>query len=246
MKKHIPNCITCCNLICGCMSILCATHGHLAAASYLIIGSAIFDFFDGFAARMLKVSSPMGVDMDSLSDIVSFGVAPTNIVFVFLTTCLQNLSPEIRDGFVSFLPYLVFLVPACSAFRLAKFNHDERQHTEFRGLATPANALFIGFLHFSAESISLLNNFWVVLSLTLIFAVMLLTDLPMFSLKFKNLSWHDNKVRYIFLAIALILLAIFRFGAFPIIILTYLLISLAIVPFHHETESTATVHSNEI
>lgn len=246
MKKHIPNCITCCNLICGCMSILCATHGHLAAASYLIIGSAIFDFFDGFAARMLKVSSPIGVDMDSLSDIVSFGVAPTNIVFVFLTSCLQNLAPEIRDGFVRFLPYMVFIVPAFSAFRLAKFNHDERQHTEFRGLATPANALFIGFLHFSAQSISILNDFWVVLSLTLIFAVMLLTDIPMFSLKFKNLSWHDNKIRYIFLAVSLVLLVIFHFGAFPIIILTYLLISLARLPFNHEAVASDHTHSNEI
>lgn len=236
MKKHIPNCITCCNLICGCLSILCATHGHLAVASYLIIGSAIFDFFDGFAARMLKVQSPMGVDMDSLSDIVSFGVAPTNIVFMFLLDCLQNLPPDIRSGFVRFLPYLVFLVPAFSAFRLAKFNHDERQHTEFRGLATPANALFIGFLHFSAKSISVLNNFSVVLVLTLFFAAMLLTDLPMFSLKFKNFSWHDNKVRFIFLGIALVLLVIFHFGAFPIIILTYLLISLAMLPFHHSVE----------
>lgn len=233
MKKHIPNCITCCNLICGCLSIVFATRGLLPLASLLIIASAIFDFFDGFAARMLKVQSPMGVDMDSLSDVVSFGVAPTIIVFTFLNDCLQNLPPDLRMSSVRYLTYLVFLVPALSACRLAKFNHDERQHTEFRGLATPANALFIGFLHFSARSISVLNNFWVVLGLTLFFAVMLLTDLPMFSLKFKNFAWRENAIRYLFLLVALILLIIFRFGAFPIIILTYLLISLAVLPFVH-------------
>lgn len=231
MRKNIPNLITCCNLISGCLSILCATAGNLQLASYLILASAFFDFFDGFSARMLKVTSPMGVDMDSLSDIVSFAVAPTTILFVFLNQLLQDLSPSMREGFVHFLPYLVFVIPAFSAFRLAKFNHDERQHTEFRGLATPANAMFIGFLHFSAERISVLNNFWLVLCLSLAFAVLLVTDLPMFSLKFKNLNFKENMIRYIFIAVSVILFCIFRFGAFPIIILAYILTSLARIPF---------------
>lgn len=231
MRKNIPNLITCCNLICGCLSILCATAGNLQLASYLILASAFFDFFDGFAARMLKVSSPMGVDMDSLSDIVSFAVAPTIILFVLLNQLLQELAPDVREGFAAYLPYLVFVIPAFSAFRLAKFNHDERQHMEFRGLATPANAMFIGFLHFSAQRIAVLNNFWLVLALSLCFAVLLVTDIPMFSLKFKNLKFKENMIRYIFLAVSLVLFILFRFGAFPIIILAYILTSLARLPF---------------
>lgn len=205
----------------------------LGVASMLILLSATFDFFDGFSARMLHVQSPMGVDMDSLADVVSFGVAPTTIVFVFLTQLLGTLPPEIRDGWVQYLPFCVFVVPAMSAFRLAKFNHDERQHEEFRGLATPANALFIGFLHFSARAIPIFNHFWLVLALVLIFAVLLLTDVPMFSLKFKNFHFKENMVRYIFLGVALILFIIFRFGACPIIILVYILTSLLRIPIKH-------------
>lgn len=233
MKKHIPNIITCCNLVSGCFSILFATRGMLEVASMMILLSATFDFFDGFAARMLHVQSPMGVDMDSLADVVSFGVAPTTIAFTFLTQLLGTLPPEVRSSWVGLLPFCVFVVPALSAFRLARFNHDERQHEEFRGLATPANALFIGFLHFSARSISIFNNFWLVLALVLIFAVMLLTDVPMFSLKFKNFHFKENLVRYIFLFIAAILLIIFKFGACPIIILVYILISLIRIPIKH-------------
>jgi CDP-diacylglycerol--serine O-phosphatidyltransferase len=233
MKKHIPNLITCCNLISGCFAILFATRGLLEVASMMILLAAVFDFFDGFAARMLHVQSPMGVDMDSLSDVVSFGVAPTTIVFVFLTQLLGTLPPSIREGWVRFLPFVVFVVPAFSAVRLARFNHDERQHEEFRGLATPANALFIGFLHFSAKSIPLFNNFWLMFIMVLVFAVLLLTDIPMFSLKFKNLHFKENWVRYLFLAIAVVLFAIFRFGALPIIILVYILTSLIIIPFKH-------------
>ncbi len=233
MKKHIPNIITSCNLVSGCLSILFATRGMLEVASLLILLSATFDFFDGFAARLLKVQSPMGVDMDSLADVVSFGVAPTTIVFVFLTQLVGTLPPELRDSWVHLLPFCVFVVPAMSAFRLAKFNHDERQHEEFRGLATPANALFIGFLHFSSRSIPLFSNFWLVLTLVLIFSVLLITDIPMFSLKFKNLHFKENAVRYIFLLMAAVLLIIFRLGACPIIILMYILTSLILIPLKH-------------
>lgn len=234
MKKHIPNLITCSNLISGCLSILFATRGMLEVASMMILLSAVFDFFDGFAARMLKVQSVIGVDLDSLADVVSFGVAPTTILFVFLNQLIDNtLPPAAQESLMRILPYCVFVIPACSALRLAKFNHDERQHTEFRGLATPANALFIGYLHFSAKSLAVLNHFWVVFLLSLAFAVLLLSDIPMFSLKFKNLKFKENLVRYIFLALAVVLFVIFRFGAFPIIILAYILISLVRIPLKH-------------
>lgn len=236
MKKNIPNIITCCNLISGCLSVLCAVRGNLEIASILILVSAFFDFFDGFAARLLHVQSPMGVDMDSLADIVSFGVAPTAILFVFMNNTVLNLPPDLRSSFVRFLPYCAFIIPAFSAFRLAKFNHDERQHTEFRGLATPANALFIGFLHFSADKISVLNNFWLIFAFTFIFAFLLVSDLPMFSLKFKNLKFKENLIRYLFLLISLVLFIIFRFGALPIIILTYILISLIRIPLKNYIE----------
>ena len=226
MKKHIPNMLTCGNLITGCISIVMALRGNLDIAALLIFVASFFDFLDGFAARLLKVKSAIGVDMDSLADVFSFGAAPAMILFVWIEQCLANLSPAIQEMWVvQLIPYVAFIVPAFSAVRLAKFNHDDRQINEFRGLPTPANALFLGFLHFSSENLFFLSNVWVLLALTLVFSILLITDIPMFSLKFKNLKVKENISRYIFLLIALILLIIFKLGAFPIIILTYILIS---------------------
>ncbi len=226
MKKHIPNFLTCCNLFTGCIAIVMALKNQLEFASILIFVCALFDFLDGFSARLLKVKSAMGVDMDSLADVFSFGGAPAMILFMWAEQCLSNLSPAMREHWITtLLPYIVFIVPAFSALRLAKFNHDERQVNSFRGLPTPANALFLGFLHFSAETIPFLANFWVVIALTFIFSILLITDIPMFSLKITSLKWKDNIYRYIFLLVALILIIIFKLGAFPIIILFYILIS---------------------
>ena len=226
MKKHIPNMLTCGNLITGCISIVMALRGNLELASLLIFVAAFFDFLDGFAARLLNVKSAIGVDMDSLADVFSFGGAPAMILFVWIEQCLENLSPAIQEMWVvQLIPYVAFIVPAFSAIRLAKFNHDERQINEFRGLATPANALFLGFLHFSSENLFFLSNVWVLLALTVIFSILLITDIPMFTLKFKSLKLKENALRYSFLLIALILLILFKLGAFPIIILTYILIS---------------------
>ena len=235
MKKHIPNILTCCNLFTGCVSIVMALRGNLEVASLLIFVSALFDFLDGFAARMLKVKSDIGVDMDSLADVFSFGGAPAMIMFVWIERSLTNLPPYLQEmGFIQLLPYFAFIVPAFSAVRLAKFNHDDRQITEFRGLATPANALFLGFLHFSSVDLPFLSNVWVLLTLTLTFSILLVSDIPMFALKFKNLKLKGNEIRYTFLLISLILLVIFKLGAFPIIILTYILISF----------TTALIHKN--
>lgn len=207
--------------------------GLLKPAALFIILAAVFDFFDGFAARMLKVQSPMGVDLDSLADVFSFGGAPAMIIYVWLEQCMQNLSPIYAGNhWVQLLPCLAFLIPAFSAFRLAKFNHDDRQHTDFYGLPTPANALFMGFLPLSADRLPFVSNFWIVLALMLIFCVLLVSDLPMFSLKFKNFMWKDNKVRYLFLILAVVLFSIFRLGSFPIIILSYILISITIFAIH--------------
>lgn len=234
MKKNIPNFITCMNIICGALSMVMSLHfGFLKLAALFIILAALFDFFDGFTARLLKVQSPMGVDLDSLADVFSFGGAPAMIIFVWLEQCVMNLPPFYADNqWVRLLPYLAFLIPAFSAFRLAKFNHDERQHSDFYGLPTPANALFVGFLPLSADKLPYVNNFWAILVLMLVFCVLLVSDLPMFSLKFKHFKWKDNEVRYSFIILAVILFAIFRLGSFPIIILSYILISVTIFAIH--------------
>ncbi|MBQ9435515.1 MAG: CDP-alcohol phosphatidyltransferase family protein [Bacteroidales bacterium] len=225
LKKHIPNTITCLNLITGCISVYFAFSGNLVVASLLILLSATFDFFDGFSARLLGVHSEIGIDMDSLADVISFGFAPAAILFMFMDETMASLPPAVRNGVLGVLPFCAFIVPALSAVRLARFNHDETQRTEFKGLATPANALFLGYLHFSANQIMFLNNFWILLILMFSTSLLMLAPLPMFSLKFHHLRFKENEIRYIFLALSLILLIIFRLGAFPIIIITYIILS---------------------
>lgn len=234
MKKNIPNFITCMNIICGAISMVMSLHfGFLKLAALFIILAAVFDFFDGFVARLLKVQSPMGVDLDSLADVFSFGGAPAMIIFVWLEQCLFNLPPTYTaHAGIRLLPYLAFLIPAFSAFRLAKFNHDDRQQVDFYGLPTPANALFIGFLPLSADRLPFVNDFWMVLALMLIFCFLLVSELPMFSLKFKQFKWKGNEVRYLFIILSVVLFAIFRLGSFPIIILSYILISVTILAIH--------------
>ncbi|MDR1757789.1 MAG: CDP-alcohol phosphatidyltransferase family protein [Bacteroidales bacterium] len=233
MKKHIPNILTCGNLITGCVSLQLAALGHLEVAASLIFVAAFFDFLDGFAARLLKVKSLIGVDMDSLADVVSFGCAPAMILFSWIKHSLHNLPPDILNiTGVSWLPYVAFIVPAFSAFRLARYNHDEQQTFEFRGLPTPANAFFLGFLPFAAEFLPFLSNPWVLTGIVLCFSILLVTDIPMFALKFKHFRFQDNELRYIFLFISLMLILVFRLGAFPIVILTYILISLITLLIH--------------
>ncbi len=227
MKKHIPNIITCLNLVSGCISIVMALRGHIEIAALLIILAAVFDFFDGFAARLLNAKSKIGVDLDSLADLVSFGVAPAMILLMWAETCFFNLAPGMQLPIIKLLSYIVFLVPALSAIRLAKFNHDVRQTENFIGLATPANALFLGFLQFAAEKLPILNNYWVVLVTAIVFSLLLVSNIPMFSLKFKTFKFKENLPRYILLIIGAILLVAFQLGAFPVIILMYILISLS-------------------
>ena len=231
MKKHIPNTLTCLNLVCGTLSAMAALKGNLEMAAIWIIIAAVFDFLDGFAARLLKVASPIGKELDSLSDVVSFGVAPAMIIYTWLTRCLYEMAPAISgSGFMKLMPYIALLVPAMSAVRLARFNIDERQATTFIGLPTPANALFLGFIPLAADKLSFLNNFWLVWAVTIIFALLLVSEISMISLKFKDFSFKGiNIARYALLLVGLILVPIFRWGAFPLIILAYIIISL----FYH-------------
>ncbi len=227
MKKHIPNFITSLNLFCGCLSASFAFRGvqYLEVASYFILLAALFDFFDGFAARLLKVESIIGKDLDSFADNISFGFAPAAILFVWLKYCLGTFPPEMQSGILSLLPYVAFVVTILAAVRLAKFNHDERQKTEFRGLATPANALFVGFIHFAADKFPIVTKFWVVIAFALAFALLQVSDIPMFSFKMKSLKFKENYMQYSFLMVSILLFIFFQFGAMPLIILVYILFS---------------------
>ena len=198
MKKHIPNSLTCCNLICGCMATGAAFYGNYQWALLMIIIGAVFDFFDGMVARALGVSSNIGKELDSLADMVTFGVAPSSILFYLFT---EVHYPEILDSVFDLMPYTSFLMAAFSALRLAKFNIDERQHQQFIGLPTPANALFWSSLVVGAHPflVSLKFNAVFLFLFMVLFCMLLVCKVPMLALKFKNYTWADNKQRYIFL-----------------------------------------------
>lgn len=225
IKRHIPNSLTCCNLICGCIATGCAFYGQYQYAVLMIIVGAVFDFFDGMVARALGVSSPIGKELDSLADVVTFGVAPSAIIFYLFH---EVHVPEVLLPIKGFLPYTAFLMAAFSALRLAKFNLDERQHQQFIGLPTPANALFWGSLVLGEHAflVSLKFNAVFLFLFMLLFCMLLVCEVPMLALKFKNLSWADNKERYIFLAGCLPLLLL-GYSALAAIIVWYVAISIA-------------------
>lgn len=202
IKKHIPNAITCCNLFSGCVACVMALKGDFHAALFFVVMGAVFDFFDGMVARLLKVSSPLGVQMDSLADDITFGLAPATVVFAFM----RNLPlPAFMLPIADVFPYYAFLIAVFSALRLAKFNIDTRQKSTFIGLPTPANALFwVSLVAGLGAWITDLNAGWLLmLGLVTIFSYLLVSEIPMFSLKFKSLRWRSNKVRYIFLVCSL-------------------------------------------
>ena len=231
MKKHIPNLITCCNLMSGCCAILFAFYGLFNLAVSLIIAGAVFDFFDGMVARLLHVSSPIGKELDSLADVVTFGVAPSALLFQMLALSLRHTPwvPTLQSiGWmapaVAYIPYIAFGMAAFSALRLAKFNLDERQTTSFIGLPTPANALFWCSMALSGSYHFLSATSYLLLALAL--SLMLVAEIPIFALKFKNLSWRDNAVKYIFLAGCLVLIPLMRTACFAGIVIWYVLLSI--------------------
>lgn len=224
MKKHLPNAVTCLNLFSGCLGIVFAFQGNLQWAGYAIVIAAIFDFFDGMLARMLKAYSAIGKELDSLADVVSFGVLPSVIVYqLFL------LAPQINSVSI-WLNYSAFLIAIFSALRLAKFNIDERQSDQFIGLPTPANALLIAsFPMIIAENnlffVNYILNPYFLFFFSLGMGILLVSEIPLISLKFKSLKLSENILRYILIFSSLILLLFFKFAAVPIIITLYFLIS---------------------
>lgn len=229
MKKHIPNIITSFNLLSGITAIIFTFRGELTiAASFMALG-AFFDFFDGMAARALNVKSEMGKQMDSLADIVSFGVVPGFIMYQLLLTS-PNLPQWSVLGF-NIAPYLAFIIPVLSAFRLAKFNIDTRQTDSFIGVPTPANALLIGSLPFIINgvfSIQILqiHHYYLLVVLSFVMAFLLVAELPLFALKFKGFSWRGNQLRFSFILLSILLLILLKVTAIPFIILIYIILSL--------------------
>ncbi|MDD7075464.1 MAG: CDP-diacylglycerol--serine O-phosphatidyltransferase, partial [Prevotella sp.] len=208
VTKHIPNTLTSCNLISGCIAIVFALSANYTMALTFIVVGAVFDFFDGMSARLLGVSSPIGKELDSLADVVTFGVAPSSMIYTLLLT----LSKSGWNETLAFaIPYVAFVMAAFSALRLAKFNLDERQTTSFIGLPTPANALFWGALIVGNENVFDENSYYIYLLIILVFVSswLLVAEIPMFALKFKHWGWRDNKVKYVFLISCLPILLIF-------------------------------------
>ena len=219
IKKHIPNTITCCNLISGCIATYWAFSGNYEMSLLFIIIGAVFDFFDGMSARLLGVSSPIGKELDSLADDITFGFAPSAIIFSYLCTFHIHLL---------FVPFLAFVMAAFSALRLAKFNLDERQALGFIGLPTPANALFWGALIVGAgDWISTLPYApYLILLGTFNSCYLLIAEIPMFALKFKHWGWKGNEIKYIFILSCVPLLLLLGVSGIAIIIAWYILLSI--------------------
>lgn len=242
MKKQIPNLITVLNLLCGCLAILFVVSGDLVISSFLVIAGMFFDFFDGLVARLLHVQSKLGVQLDSLADMVSFGVVPGLMMFQLLNKSL--MPQELRTGFeatetlkefepgMSFIPFIGMLIIIASAYRLAKFNIDTRQSDNFIGLPTPANTLLIISLplifhyQYSPFLERVIFNHWFLIALTIVSSLLLNAEIKLFSLKFKSWNFKPNQVRYIFLALSIAAIIAIKFIAIPFIIIIYIIVSL--------------------
>ena len=222
ITRHIPNALTCMNLFSGCIACVMAFHANFEMAMLFIVIGAVFDFFDGLAARLLHAYSNIGKDLDSLADDVSFGVAPALIVF----SLFKEINyPDYLSFLANWLPYAAFLIAIFSALRLAKFNNDTRQTTSFIGLPVPANALFWASLVAGYKPIASYHPL-LTLALVCLFSWLLVSEIPMFSLKFKNLSWKDNKIAFIFVIISAILLITLKIAGFAAVIVWYILLSI--------------------
>ena len=244
---NIPNFLTASNMLCGSLAIVFAFAGKVEFSPYFIFVAAILDFFDGFVARLLNQQGELGKQLDSLADIISFGLAPGVIMFVLLVEV--GFSQSIEDGVlqtwvtelvnvnsVSLVPLTAFVIPFFSLFRLAKFNIDTRQSESFIGLPTPANTLF--FMTFpllispnsietneSNELILLAMQPIIIIPIMVIMSLMLVAELPLFALKFKSFKWKGNEIRFVFLISCGILISILLIWSIPFIVLLYLLLS---------------------
>lgn len=225
IKKHIPNFITLVNLFCGCIAIVYIAKLEYEIAFYFVCLGIFFDFFDGFFARLFKVAGPLGLQLDSLADMVTSGVAPGFVMYFLLSNSQHEIS------FSPYLPFLGFIITLGSCYRLANFNIDIRQTNSFIGLPTPANTLFIMSLPLvvlysdSLIALEILTNQGILLLITLFSAYILNAEIPLFSLKIKKFNLKDNALQIIFLLFALVLLVLLQYLAIPLIILSYVILS---------------------
>jgi CDP-diacylglycerol--serine O-phosphatidyltransferase len=232
----VPNLITAMNLVSGCMAVFMGIEGELGMAAILILAASVFDFMDGMFARLLKSYSEIGKQMDSLADLVSFGVAPAAILWSMLEQSMFRSSLSFADMEATPLQWVlllsVLLVPVAGAFRLAKFNIDTRQSESFLGLPIPANAMFyaslaliLDFGKLTAINHLLLNPYFIAVAIV-IFPCLMISEIPMFSLKVRHFNWKGNQVRFSFLALCVVLVLSLQLYSLPLIIISYILISL--------------------
>jgi CDP-diacylglycerol--serine O-phosphatidyltransferase len=240
LKRHLPNALTCVNLLCGCIALSFIFAGDLVLAAYFVGIAAVADFFDGLVARALRVSSPIGKDLDSLADMVSFGVVPGAIIFQLLSkatgpfrdvTIGGSPLPDSLVASPSWISYAGFIISIFSALRLAKFNNDTRQTTSFIGLPTPACTLVVASLPLilANDAFGLKDfilNPLVLIGLTVLLSGLLVAELPLFALKFKNLQWRGNRRRFIFVGLALGLVLWLKAAGIPLAVLLYVLLSI--------------------
>lgn len=231
MKKHIPNLITALNLLSGIVATFMAIEGQFVEAALFVGLGILFDFFDGLAARLLNVSSSLGVQLDSLADMITSGLVPGIVLFKLLDSAMGGASESSISLDTPYLAYIGFIVTLASAYRLAKFNIDERQTSSFIGLPTPANTLLILSFpliqlfqpsHFLAPAAT--NPFFLI-ALAIISAYLLNSNYSLFALKFKSFQWKENAFRYVLILGSIILLALFKFAGIPFVILLYILLS---------------------
>jgi CDP-diacylglycerol--serine O-phosphatidyltransferase len=233
MKKHIPNIFTCMNLFCGCIAVVMISRNdldHLGFSAYLVFLAALFDFFDGLSARIFKVHSDMGLQLDSLADMVTFGLVPGAVLFRLLEMSDPSLIYA-NENFLRVFQFFPFIVTVFSALRLAKFNIDERQTDSFIGLPTPSNTLLIVSLplilqHDTFHLTNLIRNPYFIVILSVVMSYLLVAEIPLFALKFKSFSWKQNSYQYILLGSAVILLFVFFYVAIPLIILLFVFLSI--------------------
>ncbi|MDR1880312.1 MAG: CDP-diacylglycerol--serine O-phosphatidyltransferase [Tannerellaceae bacterium] len=226
VKKHIPNTITCLNLVAGCIAVVMALEGRLLDAAAWVMAAAALDFLDGLAARLLKAYSPIGKELDSLADIVSFGVAPGMALFWLLREASAALPLGEMNGYV---PFLAFVIPAFSGLRLAKFNIDERQTSSFIGLPVPAHALFWSSLGYALQPAVQGNErafTAAAIPLAVVTSLLLVSEIPMFSLKIKSFAWKGNELRYLLAGCAVVFILFAGFLGVAGTVLLYVLLSL--------------------
>jgi len=236
IRSHIPNFITLLNLLSGVLSIYLGSVGELQLAAMMIFIAAIFDFFDGFAARLLNAKSAIGVQLDSLADMVSFGVAPAFVLFYTIEYSIEITGISTWE----YLPFTSFIIPLFSALRLAKFNVDEDQQTSFLGMPTPAVAILIASFPIitmicladnKGVYYDIVTNPYFLVAIAVISSFLMVSKIPMFALKFTSVNWAENQTRYIFIILSVFLIILLKLAAIPLIILLYLLISIALALF---------------